>query len=244
MSPFPIPAPGRDGRSRAVGADAVFIWLRFGWNLFLVNPVRWLVSMLTLTAAFIALMYMIGWAVLLLASLLAPILSAGLFAMCRKAADEGVFGLSDLAAGLTTRTAPLIVLGVIYLLAEVLVALAVLLPFTGHMGSATAGLAWIALMAGGVLVLALLAWLLFIPLCMVMWFAPALVLFNGMPPLRACRASFAACLKNILPFLILGLIVNILGFFAVLPAGLGYLVLIPVLAGTAYASYQDVFVFH
>jgi hypothetical protein len=32
MNPFPIPAPGRDGRGRAVGADAVFLWPRFGWT--------------------------------------------------------------------------------------------------------------------------------------------------------------------------------------------------------------------
>ena len=60
----------------------------------------------------------------------------------------------------------------------------------------------------------------------------------------ACKASLNACLKNILPFLILGLIFCVLSFFAALPVGLGFLVLLPVLSGTAYASYQDVFIAH
>ena len=30
MNPFPIPAPAFDGRSRTVGVEAVFAWLRLG----------------------------------------------------------------------------------------------------------------------------------------------------------------------------------------------------------------------
>ena len=76
---------------------------------------------------------------------------------------------------------------------------------------------------------------------MAIWFAPALVFFNNMPPLDALKASFNACLKNILAFLVYGLIVLVLMFFAALPAGLGFLVLIPVLSGSVYASYRDIF---
>ena len=97
---------------------------------------------------------------------------------------------------------------------------------------------------GGSLLAMLLSSVLIIPLAMAMWFAPALVFFNNMAPLDALKASFNACLKNTLPFLILGLIVLVLMFFAALPVGLGFLVLFPVLAGTLYASYQDVFVAH
>jgi uncharacterized membrane protein len=38
------------------------------------------------------------------------------------------------------------------------------------------------------------------------------------------------------------LIVMVLMFFAALPVGLGFLVLVPVLCGSIYASYRDVFV--
>ena len=245
MNPFPIPAPAFDGRSRTVGVEAVFAWLRLGWNVFMVNPGLWVASAAILIVGFLALMA-VWLAGPLLAGLLAPILAAGLFAMCRAAVGGGTFGLSDLAAGFTARTTPLIALGVIFMVAAFVIKLVVLVLFGGSMagGLMMPGAAGLGILLGGSLFALLLSSLLLIPLWMAMWFAPALVLFNGMPPIEACKASFAACLKNILPFLILGLIAFVLCFFAALPVGLGFLVLIPVLAGTAFASCQDVFVAH
>ena len=57
MSPFPIPAPAFGGRSRAVGVDAVFAWLRIGWNVFMVNPGVWIASDLILIVDFLVLMF-------------------------------------------------------------------------------------------------------------------------------------------------------------------------------------------
>jgi uncharacterized membrane protein len=245
MRSFPIPAPAFDGRCRAVGIDAVFAWLRLAWNLFMVRPAAWVASALILLVGALALMavWLIGP---LLAGLLAPVLAAGLLAMCRKAADGEPVKLSDLAAGFFTRTTPLILLGVILMLAMLAIQVVVLVLLGGSVagGLLLSGIAGLGILLSGSLVAMLLSSLLFIPLSMALWFAPALVLFNGMPPAEACKASFAASLKNLLPLLLLGLIVLVLGFFAALPAGLGFLVLIPVLAGTAYASWQDVFVAH
>ncbi|MDR0379566.1 MAG: hypothetical protein LBI62_06445 [Candidatus Accumulibacter sp.] len=249
MDFFPIPAPAFEGRSHTVGLDAVFAWLRLGWNLFMSNPGVWVVSTVILIAGSCALMIvpLLGP---LLAILLAPVLTAGLLAMCRKAAGGETITLSDLSIGFTTRTTPLILLGVIFMLAMLLIHVFVLvaLLLSGSMAGGLLALGAIGigiLLGGGSLIALALSSLLFIPLWMAMWFAPALVFFNDMPPLKACKASFAACLKNIPSFLIFGLIVFVLSFFAVLPMmGLGFLVLVPVLAGTAYASYQDVFVAH
>ena len=100
-------------------------------------------------------------------------------------------------------------------------------------------------MAVGGMVLALLVSLvLSVPLMMGVWFAPALVLFNGMEAVDALKASFAANLKNLVPMLVYGIFVLVLAFFAALPAGLGFLVLAPVLAGSIYAQYRDLFVAH
>jgi uncharacterized membrane protein len=242
MLPFPIPAPAFDGRSRAVGVEAVFAWLRLGWNVFLVKPGVWIASALIVIGGFLALMavWLIGP---LLVGLLAPVLAAGLLTLSKRAVDGETFGLSDLAAGFSARTTPLIALGVIFMLAPLAIKLAALLLFGGSMagGLMIPGGAGIGIALGGLLIV-LLSPLLVIPLWMAMWFAPALILFNGMSPVEACRASFGAGLKNVLPFLILGLAVFVLSFLAALPVGLGFIVLIPVLAGTAYASYQDVFV--
>jgi uncharacterized membrane protein len=245
MSPFPIPAPAFDGRSRTVGAGAVFAWLRLAWNLFMTGPGVWVSSVALLLAAF-AVLTAVPLLGPLLACLLAPVLAAGLLALCRKAADGERIGLSDLAAGFTRRTAPLVLLGVIFLLATLVIHGVVLLLLGGSAvgGLLTWGLAGIGILLGGSLIALLFSSLLFIPLWMALWFAPALILFNGMSPLEACKASLESCLKNIPSFLILGLIVFVLSFLAALPIGLGFLVLIPVLAGTAYASWQDIFVAH
>ena len=77
---------------------------------------------------------------------------------------------------------------------------------------------------------------------MAIWFAPALIVFNAMPPVDALKASFNACLKNIVVFLVYGLMIMVLCFFAALPLGLGFLVLGPVVAGSVYASYRDIFI--
>ena len=242
MSSFPIPVPVFDGRSRAVGAGTVFAWLRLAWNLFMSRPGVWVGSVVLLFVGFCALMIvpLLGP---LLTCLLSPVLAAGMMAMCRKAADGGTIVLSDLTVGFRQRTTPLVLLGVIFMLATLLIHGVVLLLFSGSVAGGLLG-AGVGFLFGGSLLALLLSPLLFIPLWMALWFAPALVLFNGMPPLEACKTSLEACLKNIPPFLILGLVALVLSFLAALPVGLGFLVLIPVLAGTAYASWQDVFVPH
>jgi uncharacterized membrane protein len=95
---------------------------------------------------------------------------------------------------------------------------------------------------GGMILAFLVSLALSVPLVMAMWFAPALVVFNNMQPVPALKASFNACMKNMPVFLVYGLITLVLCFFAALPLGLGFLVLVPVLAGTLYASYRDIFV--
>ena len=88
----------------------------------------------------------------------------------------------------------------------------------------------------GLLLLALL-----VPLAMAVWFAPALVVFHDLPPVEALKQSFQGCLRNMVPFLVYGIIVLGLGILAAIPAFLGWLVLIPTLIGSTYYSYRDIF---
>jgi uncharacterized membrane protein len=62
-----------------------------------------------------------------------------------------------------------------------------------------------------------------------------------MEPLPAMLESFSASLANTLPFLIYGIFGLVLLVLAAIPLGLGFLVAIPVLAGSFYASYVDIF---
>ena len=74
-----------------------------------------------------------------------------------------------------------------------------------------------------------------------LWFAPALVVFRHVAPVDAVMTSLRALVKNVLPFLIYGVIQIALAIVASIPFGLGWLVLLPVMLLTAYMSYRDVF---
>jgi hypothetical protein len=91
----------------------------------------------------------------------------------------------------------------------------------------------------------------YLPLLMLIWFAPLLVVFNGLAPVAAMKLSFAACVRNTLPFMVYGAAILLLWLALSLPAVLGaiggLLVIallvasIPVLICSIYTSYQDIF---
>jgi uncharacterized membrane protein len=57
----------------------------------------------------------------------------------------------------------------------------------------------------------------------------------------ALKASFGACLKNILPFLVWSLAILILSVLASIPLFLGWLLLGPVMMVSLYLAYRDIF---
>jgi uncharacterized membrane protein len=82
---------------------------------------------------------------------------------------------------------------------------------------------------------------LLLPVIMGIWFAAPLVVFHDHGAVDAMKASFAGCLKNILPFLWYSVIFMLLAIVATLPLGLGWLVLGPVLAASIYTAYRDIY---
>ena len=243
MEQFPIPAPEFNGDCRMVPAGNAFEWLKQGWAIFMANPAIWIAMTVIFFVIFLGLSIvpLIGQ---LAANLLTPVLGAGLLLGCQKVSNNESLEIPDLFAGFKKNTNNLVMLGVLYMVG-MLVIVAVAAVFGG--GGLVSGMmlgqaAGAGVALGGILLAALLSLALSIPLFMTMWFAPALVVFNNMQPVPALKASFNACMKNIVVFLIYDLIVLVLCFFAALPLGLGFLVLFPVLAGALYVSYRDIFV--
>lgn len=249
--PFPIAPPPHDGDSRRVDPGACFDWLRQGWALFVANPGVWLaatVIVLVLTLA-LHIVPLIGT---LAANLLTPVLAAGMLDMARRQSAGATLEINDLFIGFKELAGPLVMLGVIYTVALAAVFFVVALLVTGGVAGGAAGIAMgggrpagiglgLGMMFGSLLLGGLLGAVLALPLMMAMWFAPALVFFNRMEPVAALKASFHACAANWLVFLVYGVLVLVLGFFAALPMGLGFLVLVPVAVGSVYASYRDIF---
>jgi uncharacterized membrane protein len=97
-------------------------------------------------------------------------------------------------------------------------------------------------MAPWILLVVLVVLALMMPLIMALWFAPALVVFHDVQPMAAMRSSFQGCLRNFVPFLAYGIVAFLLGIVAVIPLGLGLLVYGPLLWGTMYVGYRDIFV--
>lgn len=246
MEQFPLAPAAFSGEPRVAPPDSAFNWLRQGWAAFIANPGLWLAMTVLILVIFLGLQIvpLIGT---LAANLLMPVITAGMLHAIKRLSEENTFEIGDLFAGFKRNTGPLIMIGVIYMAGWLVIGLLMMVLVGGSItGGVIAGFggqpgigAGIGL--GGIFVASVLSLLLGAPLLMAIWFAPALVYFNDMAPIEAMKASFAANLKNWLVMLVFGLIVLVLCFFAALPMGLGFLVLMPVLYGALYASYRDIF---
>ena len=80
-----------------------------------------------------------------------------------------------------------------------------------------------------------------VPLMMMIWFAPLLVIFRGLQAKDAMQLSFVACLGNMGPFLVFGSVFLFLAFLSGITFGLGLLLMIPLIFTSTYASYRDIF---
>jgi uncharacterized membrane protein len=96
---------------------------------------------------------------------------------------------------------------------------------------------------GGVVLLlvALIALAVTIPVIMAFYFAPALITFNDLEVMQALKLSFRGCLRNIMPFLLFGILMILLSILAMIPMGLGMLILAPVGMISIYVCYKEIF---
>lgn len=232
-------------QARTVDAGRGINWWSEGWALFQKNAGIWVV---------IALILLIGTVVLsfipflggLATTLLWPVVTGSCLLAARKSESGDKLDVSDLGLGFKESLNPLLVLGALCLAAGFVIFVVMGILGAGAiigLGAAGASQSMAGMMAAaGAATLALLVGLaLFIPVMMALWFSPSLVVFRGMPPVEAARASFAACLRNIVPFLLHGIVFFVAGIVASIPFFLGWLVLMPVVTLTMYSSYRDVF---
>ena len=232
----------RHPEPHAVGARHCIDWLSSGWRLFMGAPGIWLLQTLLFMAILFAVgvVPLLGWAVVLVAF---PVLSAGMLWTAAETGAGRPVKVSGLFIGLRRHAGNLLMVGIFYLLGGLLAGLVGALvggsaALTGYVLGALAGMG---LTLGGVVLGSAVFMVLWVGLIMALWFAPALVLFHDVAPLEAMQLSVEACIRNVLPFSLMAVILYVLIWLAMLPAGLGMLVLVPVMAGAVHASYRDVF---
>ncbi len=239
---------------KVVGSDRPMAWFSQGFEQFKVAPGIWI----GLVVIFFVLIMMMNFVPLLgpLAfNLLFPVFVGGFMLASRASRNNQEVKIDHLFAGFQTKFGPLALVGLFYLIGVIVVTVIMIVIGFVFVGGAAAvfGLssaagagdgAFGALLGAGIgvfLLVMLLAIALTIPLAMAVWFAPALVVFHNMEPLEAMKASLFGCLKNWLPFLVYFILYLVFAVVATIPLMLGWLVLGPVVIGSIYAAYEDIY---
>jgi hypothetical protein len=230
--------PGGESRPAARG----WSWIAEGWELFKRQPGMWIGIILLFIVIMIGsvLIPFVGGLIL---SLFGPVFAAGIVIGCRSLDSGGELEIGHLFAGFRSHTGTLIGVGAIYLAGSLVVMLVVGLTMGVGMGAMMGQGDPESMHAlGATFLLAILIMMaLLLPLVMAIWLAAPLVVFHEHGALDAMKGSFTGCLRNILPFLVYGVIMFVLMIVASVPLGLGWLVLGPVMAASVYTSYRDIY---
>lgn len=230
---------------RTVAAGQGWEWIVEGFRIFRKQPLTWIALVIVMLVIWLAslIMPLIGP---LAINLVSPVFFAGLMLACRTTDEDGEPGFSQLFAAFKTHANPLITIGGIYLIGNI-IAVAVVFAVAGGtalptlMGKTVVDPEAVLAAARGLLLGMAVGMAVFVPILMAVWFAPLLVVFHNQPPVEAMKMSYTACLRNTLPLLVYGVATLVLGILASIPLMLGLIVLLPVLVCSIYASYKDIF---
>jgi uncharacterized membrane protein len=237
--PASTAAPAAEGR--AVDAGRGWEWVAEGWSLFMRQPGTWIGitvawMLFSLVCHFVPLM---GIASIVIS----PVLLGGVMLGAQELHAGGNLRFDHLFAGFRKSTGALIGVGLAYLgcMAVIMLITSAVIGFALLGAMFRMDIASIMASAMTVLLGLLIALALLVPVMMMLWFASTLIVLQNTGTVTAMKASFVACLKNIAPFLVYGVVLLVPSFFATLLAGLGWLVLGPVILASIYTSYRDIF---
>lgn len=223
-----------------------WLWIRQGIYLFKKSPILWVV----LTFMGITSLIAIGSIPVIgdpLATLLFPVLFSGLLQGCRALEHDEELELAHLFAGFKQLTQQLVTLGGLNLVGQLSIfgvmmltggsALVSILMSSTQMED-PAALTQAAMGAGFSIMIGLG---LFTVLLMATQFAPMLVTFDKIAPFAALKVSLRACLNNVAPLSVYGIMMVLFGLAASLPMMLGWLILLPIMITSIYAAYRGMF---
>ncbi len=221
-------------------------WIKRGYALFMQAPLLWIVllAICFVAAAGVSVVPVVGEP---LVSLLMPVVIIGLMVGCRSLEQGDELELAHLFSGFQQHTSHLITLGGIALVGQYLIFGAMMMlggaTLVGIMMSSQAPgdpeIIREAIAGAGASVLLGIA--LFSLLLMSMQFAPMLVFFRNVAPVAAMKLSLRAFTHNIGPMFVYGMSFLLLAILASMPMMLGWLVLMPIVFTSLYASFCDIF---
>lgn len=232
----------------AMPASRGTAWMSAGFGYFKDDALSWIGATLLFFVISIGLS-MIPILGSLAMYFLSPVFFGGLMLGCHARQQGGEFSVNHLFAGFSRNTSQLLILGALYLGANIillfLVVICILFLPGGGMEAmekmASSDPEVIRGMLAFVSLVLLIALALYLPLIMALWFAPALIMLQEVKAVRAMQLSFRACLANIVPYLIYGIVALVFSILAAIPFGLGFLVLFPVITASIYAAWREIF---
>ena len=231
-----------EGRSMAAGNG--WAWVTDAWGLVKQNLGAWIVLFIIFVVIVIVLSFIPLLGALAL-YVVTPILMGGLMLGCEAVRKGEPMTVAHLLAGFGSNAGKLAGVGLFTLVAYIGIFVVVMAifgfsiakMFMGGMNDPAA----VAEMGMTILLAVLIVLALSIPIYMAMWFSYPLIVLNDYSVGQALKASFSACLKNVVPFLVYGIVMFVLAIVASIPLLLGWLLLGPVLLASLYTSYRDIF---
>jgi hypothetical protein len=232
-------------QAKSVNAGQGASWFSCGWNLFKKDYGTWFIMFLVFIGIAIVLSF-IPFIGSLALSVITPALMAGFMYAASQMDHGNSIEIGNLFQGFKDkeRLNKLLALGGLSLLASILL-MFVMFALVG--GSAmmnaneTGAVDPQAMMSAGMGISMLLILLVALFVAMGFLYATPLVMLDKMAPVESIKTSFSACLKNILPLLVFGIVYFLLAIVAAIPIFLGFLILIPVSILAMYCSYKSIF---
>jgi uncharacterized membrane protein len=232
--------------AKRVEAQQGWQWIKKGYALFMQAPLLWIVllAICFVAAAGVTAVPVVGEP---LVSLMMPVAIIGLMAGCRSLDQGDELELMHLFCGLQRHTSHLVTLGGIALVGQYLI-FGVMMAVGGatlvgilmsNQAPTSPDVLEQAIAGAGASVTIGIA--LFSLLLMSMQFAPMLVYFRGVPPVAAMKLSLMAFTRNMGAMFVYGMSFMLLAVLASMPMMLGWLILMPMVFTTLYASFCDIF---
>lgn len=229
----------------SVPASHGWRWIREGFAMVFASPVSWIGAVLVWTI--LNIVFNLIPLVNLVAGLTVPVFLGGIMMGAREQDEGGRFTVGHVFAAFSNRFGALLLVGVLFTVGTLALLMAAFMVMGGMLaamaglssaepeivaGLATNPMMWLPILVAAALML---------PLLMAFWFAATLVALDDISALSAMGMSFRACLRNVLPFLVYGLIGLVLTMLGSIPLGLGLLIVMPGLIASVYTGYRDIF---
>lgn len=223
-----------------------WFWIAEGFSLFAKSPGIWIVNMIIffIITGIIALLPFISIA----NYILGPIFTGGLMRGTHTLDTGGTYEVNHLFVGFSEKGSKLATLGALQLGILILYGLALVIlgliffGFAALLGQNGAD-------ADIDTVMTSVAFIAFIPLLfisllllgMAFWLSPQLVMLHDLEAFAAIKMSFIGSWRNILPIVVFAIIIIIFMIIAMIPLGLGLLVMWPVFIAATYVAWKDIF---